>query len=217
MRRAVLKSVAASALVPQYSVERDVLAAPLLAALRQAREQLPLRSVVDLLHHAVATALTDHPLLNASFTGDQVVLHEQVNLAFIIEVPDGMVTPALMNASQLPLATLAQERLRLTKAAVAGSLTPDEMLSGTFTVSNLGPLGITRFTAMVLPPQSAVLAVGAPSPGGVLTLTLTCDHRVVDGAPAARFLSAVGDRLLPEQLARVVGVGADALVGGGVA
>ena len=155
---------------------------------------MPAASVTDLLHLAIACTLVGHPLLNAAWS-DEVVPSEAVNLAFVVEGADGMLTPSIIGADRRDLAGLAAERIRLTAAALAGRLRGEELLSGTFTVSNLGPLGIHRFRAMVLPPQAAILAVGAPDPAGRLTLTLTCDHRIVDGAPAARFLADLGARL----------------------
>ena len=195
MRRAVVRSVLASAAVPQFSVEVDIVATALLQAHRALREQLAQVSVIDLVHRATAEALVEHPGVNASFLDEAAVRHDRVNVGFIVEVADGMYAPAIANADSLALSELAAERRRLTDAALAGRLTPAELLSGTFTVSNLGPLGVHRFTAMVLPPQAGVLALGTPTPAGVLTLTLTCDHRVVDGAPAARFLHAVSHLL----------------------
>jgi pyruvate dehydrogenase E2 component (dihydrolipoamide acetyltransferase) len=195
MRRAVIRSVTASAAVPQYSVELDVDLTAVLQLRRRLRADLPRVSVTDLLHRAVAATLPEHPLLNSAFTDDGVVTHAEVNLAFIVEVGDGMLTPTIRGADRLDLAALADERVRLTAAAGAGRLTGEELLSGTFTVSNLGPLGVHRFRAMLLPPQAAILAVGAAGDDRRLTLTLTCDHRVVDGAPAARFLAALGRRL----------------------
>jgi pyruvate dehydrogenase E2 component (dihydrolipoamide acetyltransferase) len=195
MRRAVIRSVTASAAVPQFSVEIDVDA----AALRQARQELrgpvPDASVADLLHLAVARTLPRHPLLNSAHTDQGVITLGEVNLAFVVEVADGMLTPNIGRADQRDLAGLAAERVRLTDSARRGRLRGQELLGGTFTVSNLGPLGVHRFRAMVLPPQAGILAVGAPGPTGLLTLTLTCDHRVVDGAPAARFLTDLAARL----------------------
>lgn len=191
MRKAIVRTVTASAMVPQYSLSIDV---PL-AHVRTAREQATAHtagvSISDVLNSAVVRALEAHPHVNSSFTEQGIVQHSQVNLAFIVEVGDGMVGPAILDAATKSLGELASERVRLTVAAQAGSLTPAELLSGTFTISNLGTLGVHRFNAMVMPPQAAILAVGAPTHDGMLSLTLTCDHRVIDGAPGARFLAEV--------------------------
>ena len=195
MRRAVVRTVMASANVPQYSISVDVPVATVLAACNRARESTPGVSISDIINAAVVQALVAHPRVNSSFTDEGIVQHSAVNLAFIVEVADGMVAPAILDAAPRSMEELASERVRLTASALAGSLRPAELLSGTFTVSNLGPLGVHRFNAMVLPPQAAILAIGAPTEAGFISLTLTCDHRVVDGAPAARFLTEIVGRL----------------------
>ena len=149
----------------------------------------------DVNNAAVAQALVAHPNVNAMFGDNEIVQHDEVNVAFIVEVSDGMVTPVIRNAADLSMAELADERIRLTAGALTGRLTPEEMMTGTFTVSNLGPLGIHRFTAMVLPGQAAVLAVGGVNPQGFITFTVSCDHRVIDGAPAARFLNTLVEKI----------------------
>lgn len=195
MRRAVVRTVTASAAIPQFSVQYDLSVAPLTRARDQHRSAIPDLSVTDLLHGAVARTLPDHPLLNASFDERHVELHHRVNLAYVLEFADGMLTPVITDADRLTLGELVRERRRLTEAALTARIGLEELTTGTFTVSNLGPVGIHRFTAMVVPPQAAVLAVGRAGDDGRLTLTLSCDHRVVDGAPAARFLHALGRRL----------------------
>lgn len=195
MRRAVVRTVTASAAVPQYSVSVDVPVASVLAARNRVAETGARVSISDIIHAAVVRALVKHPNLNASYTDDGIVQHSAVNLAFIVEVDDGMVAPAILDAASLAIGELAAERVRLTESALGGTLRPEELLSGTFTVSNLGTLGVHRFNAMVLPPQAAILAVGAPTDGGLISLTLTCDHRAVDGAPAARFLTEIVQQL----------------------
>jgi pyruvate dehydrogenase E2 component (dihydrolipoamide acetyltransferase) len=191
MRRAVVRTVTASAGVPQYSVSVDAPVATVLAARDRARATVASASVSDVINAAVSRALVKHPGVNSSFSPEGIVTHSAVNLAFIVEVDDGMVAPAILDAASKSMMELAAERSRLTEAALAGTLRPEELLNGTFTVSNLGTLGVHRFNAMVLPPQAGILAVGAPTDGGLLSLTLTCDHRVVDGAPAARFLTEI--------------------------
>ena len=109
-------------------------------------------------------------------------------MGIAVALPDGLVAPAVLRADALSLPELAAERRRLTAAAQAGVLTPGELLSATFTVSNLGTFGVSRFRALVVPPQAAILAVGGLRPDGTVTLALSCDHRVLDGAPGAEFL-----------------------------
>jgi pyruvate dehydrogenase E2 component (dihydrolipoamide acetyltransferase) len=199
MRRSVIRTVTASQQVPQYTVEADVDARPLLALrtdlVAQGEPGGPKMSVTDLLHAAVARTLTAHPLLNASWTESATLIHERIDLAFIVEVTDGMLTPVIRHADTRTPVELATARQDLTARAQGGTLRLDELVDATFTVSNLGALGVRRFSAMVLPPQSAVLAVGAVTPDGHLGLTLTLDHRVVDGAVAARFLADLRGRL----------------------
>lgn len=204
MRRSVIRTVSASQQVPQYTVESDVDARSLLALRAELVAQGgtgPRVSVTDLIHGAVARTLTAHPLLNASWTETATIVHDRVDLAFIVEVADGMLTPVLRRADTLSAAELAGARHDLTTRSLGGALGPDELADATFTVSNLGAFGVRRFSAMVLPPQSAVLAVGAATPAGRLALTLTLDHRVVDGAVAARYLADLRGLLeAPESL-----------------
>lgn len=195
MRRAVAKTVTLSASIPQFSVQVDVPFARVRESLTDARVHVPGASISDVINAAVIDSLREHPLVNSSFTEEGIVAHDQVALSFMVESGDGLLTPVIHNADARTLAELSDERVRLTHLATAGGLTAVDLLGGTFTVSNLGPLGVHRFNALVIPGQSAILAVGAPTAEGVLTLTLSVDHRVVDGAPAARFLSAVGERL----------------------
>lgn len=195
MRRAVVRTVTASAQVPQYSVSMDLPLVELRTALERMRQVVSNASVSDVVNRAAADALRLHAQMNSSYTGEGIVRHSVVNLAFIVEVDDGMVAPAILNAGGASIVDLVQERIRLTAAALSGSLTPAELLSGTFTISNLGTLGVHRFNAMLIPPQAGILAVGAPTSNGQVSFTLTCDHRVVDGAPAARFLTEIFSQL----------------------
>jgi len=202
MRRAIIRTVAASAQVPQFSLEIEVNAAPLLALRQQVVARHPEASLTDLLHAAVGRTLAHHPLLNASWTENATVQHHRVDLAFIVEVGDGMLTPVLRDADRLGLADLALRRRALTEEARTGGLGQADLVDATFTVSSLGALGVRRFNAMVLPPQSAVLAVGSIGDDGSLVLTLTVDHRVVDGGTAGRFLRHLKNSLAePSSLA----------------
>lgn len=190
LRAAVAKTVTASAAVPQFTIDYDVNTASL-AVLRESRPF----AWSDLVTAATGRALRRHPRLNASWAQDAIIEHPSVNVGLAIALDDGLVAPAICNADQLSIAEIAAERNRLTCAARDGTLTPADLFSATFTVSNLGSLGVARFTALVLPPQAAILAVGGIRPGGALRLTLACDHRVVDGFPAAVFLRDLVARL----------------------
>jgi pyruvate dehydrogenase E2 component (dihydrolipoamide acetyltransferase) len=161
---------------------------------------LPKISVTALLVKAVAYTLRRHPWLNSSLVGDQIHLRKEINLGVAVALEAGLIVPVVRQADRKGLAALAAELDDLTARAREGRLAPADVSGGTFTLSNLGPFGVEQFTALINPPQVAILAVGAaqleavPQPDGqilarpILRLTLSADHRVVDGAVAARFL-----------------------------
>jgi pyruvate dehydrogenase E2 component (dihydrolipoamide acetyltransferase) len=160
----------------------------------------------DLLVKEVAELLADHPLLNATLTGQGIVCPPAVHMGVAVALEDGLIVPVIRDAGGRPLAELARDRVDLAAKAQAGTLTMDEVEGGTFTISNLGSFGADAFTPIVNPPQCAILGVGriADKPVAVdglvqirptMWLSLTFDHRIVDGAPAARFLQQLGDRL----------------------
>jgi pyruvate dehydrogenase E2 component (dihydrolipoamide acetyltransferase) len=184
----------ASATVPQFTIESDAdLGA--LSDLRRSLDDDARPSYADLLSAVCAQALLAHPRLNASYDEDAIVEHGEINIGLAVAVDDGLVAPAIMGADRRSLTELAAERKRLTDAANAGTLTPADLLSATFTISNLGPLGVRRFRALVVPPQAAILAVGKITDDQSISLSLSCDHRVLDGAPAALFLGDLVTRL----------------------
>lgn len=194
LRRATVKVVERSALVPQFALERPVAFGPL-QALREQRKRTGLAgSVSDMIVAACAHALRDHTDVNSSYEDGAVILHPGVHVAIAIATEDGLTVPCIHDTDLRSLADLAACRVDLDARARSGGLRPAELFDGTFTISNLGPLGIRRFQALVLPPQAAILAVGAPFDGEI-ALVLTVDHRVLDGAPAARFLGTVAERL----------------------
>ena len=188
LRRAIAKSMSASALVPQFTVEYDVPFDGVAAYRSRWKAAGHDISVADVLTAACARALRSHRQVNASWAETSILQHAEVNVGLAVALPDGLVAPAVRSADTLDLGQLAAERKRLTLAAQEGRLTPDELLSATFTISNLGTFGVSRFRALVVPPQAAILAVGAVRPDGTVALALSCDHRVLDGAPAALFL-----------------------------
>jgi pyruvate dehydrogenase E2 component (dihydrolipoamide acetyltransferase) len=194
MRQAIAKVMVASAAIPQFTIEMDV---SLRAALTwQEKEREAGRdpaSVYDVLIAGFAAGLRAHSLLNSSLSEDGIITHSDVNVGLAVAVPDGLITPAILRADELPIEGLRSERQRLTGAARAGTLTPEESLSATFTVSNLGPFGVRRFQALVVPPQVAIVAVGCIHEGHSVSLSLSCDHRVLDGVAGARFLSSARD------------------------
>lgn len=195
-----------SAGIPQFTIDRDLDARPLLELVAELRVAGEAATASDLISAACARALRRHPEMNASFDGDAVVQRGQVNLGIAIAIADGLVAPCIEAADRLTLRELAAARRRLARAAKGGRLEAAQLLNATFTISNLGPLGVRRFRALVTPPQAGILAVGAIGDGVVkgedrlelgptLSLALSCDHRAVDGAPAARFLASVSGPL----------------------
>lgn len=158
----------------------------------------------DLLVKVVATALRLHPRLNAAWQNGAIVTHDEVNIALAVATPDGLVAPVIPHADDLSLSGIARRRAEMVARAQTGKLRPDDIQSGTFTISNLGMYGVDAFTAIINSPQAAILAVGAlvdrvipvdgqPAVRPTITLTLSCDHRVVDGARGAQFLATVAE------------------------
>jgi pyruvate dehydrogenase E2 component (dihydrolipoamide acetyltransferase) len=160
----------------------------------------------DAVARAVVLSLAEHPNLNAHITGEQVRIASAIDLGVGIDTDDGLVVGVLRNAGHLGLAELSARRQAITERVRAGRADVAELQGSTFTISNLGSLGVDAFTPIINPPEVAILGVGrildqpAPAAGGItwrksMTLSLTVDHRAVDGAPAARFLAAVAGRL----------------------
>lgn len=156
----------------------------------------------DLIVKAVAAALVKHPRVNGSFAGDKFILHGQVDIGLAVALEDGLITPVLRNAAARSVGELAAEAKLLIERAKARKLTPDEYTGATFTISNLGMFDIEEFNAIINPPEAAILAVGAiiAKPvvkegaiviGQRMKLTLSCDHRIVDGATGALFLKEI--------------------------
>ncbi|MDW8325063.1 MAG: dihydrolipoamide acetyltransferase family protein [Anaerolineales bacterium] len=160
----------------------------------------------DLLVKVLAYALRRHPRLNAAWRNGTVVLNREINIGLAVAVEEGLIVPVIHNADGQTLEQLAARRRSLIERAQAGRLSPDELSGGTFTLSNLGMYGVDAFNAIVNPPQAAILAVGRiadrvvpvnghPAVLPMLTLTLSCDHRVADGARAAQFLQTLVEAL----------------------
>jgi pyruvate dehydrogenase E2 component (dihydrolipoamide acetyltransferase) len=156
-------------------------------------------SINDLVVRACAVALRANPGVNASWGGDTLLLHRHVNIGIAVPTPAGLVVPVILDADRKQLSTIAAETRELAGRARAAHLTVNEMTGGTFTVSNLGMFGIDQFTAVINPTEAAILAVGAATDVPVvrdghlvavpmMKITLTVDHRVIDGATAAAFL-----------------------------
>ena len=189
--------------VPHFFVARDVDA----TALNQARLELgpaverrgAALSHTDLLVALVARVLARHRPMNASWTGDGVRQNAEINVGIAVAVREGVVAPVIARADQATLGEIAGQREELVERARGGKLRPPDLNGATFTVSNLGMFGVDAFSAISVPPQAAILAIGRIADRVVavdgqvvirpmMTLTLSCDHRVVDGARAAEFL-----------------------------
>jgi pyruvate dehydrogenase E2 component (dihydrolipoamide acetyltransferase) len=153
----------------------------------------------DLVVMAVARTLNRHPEINVSWGEDKLLRHKSVHIGVAVALPSGLIVPVVRDANKRSAADLAHEIHRLTDAAHTGKLRPDEFSGGTFTISNLGMLDVESFTAIINPPEAAILAVGAIhqlpvvrdgqlAVGSEIKMTLSCDHRAIDGAQAAYFM-----------------------------
>jgi pyruvate dehydrogenase E2 component (dihydrolipoamide acetyltransferase) len=201
--------------VPHFFVTRDVDA----GALNEAREKLGPEiekshgvklTHSDLLVALVGRVLKNHPRVNSSWGSAGVKTNVDINVGLAMAVEDGVVAPVIAKANEATLAEIATQRRDLTERARSGKLRPADLASGTFTISNLGMFGVDAFTAIIIPPQAAILAVGAISdrvvavdgtPGvrPMMTLTLSSDHRVIDGARAAEFIRDLADAIAKPQ------------------
>jgi pyruvate dehydrogenase E2 component (dihydrolipoamide acetyltransferase) len=163
---------------------------------------------------AAGLALRRVPELNASYDGDAMILHEQVNIGLATATESGLLVPVVRNCDREPLAGIVRQVRALVERAKAGKFASDDLSGGTFTVSNLGMFPVSRFAAVINPPQAAILAVGtiralavvrdgAVVPGHEMSVTLSCDHRIIDGVLAGRFLREL-KTLLERPLALVV-------------
>ena len=211
MRKTIARRLTeAKQTVPHFYLHVDLDPAPLLLLRERINEELaegagdgvPATkvSVTDLLIKACALALLRVPECNASFTPEAILVHKRVDISVAVAVPDGLLTPVVRNADQKTVAAIAREVRDLAARARAKKLRPEEMQNGTFSISNLGMFGIDDFAAVINPPEGAILAVGqvrdepvvkdgAVVAGKRLGATLSCDHRVVDGAVGAAFLA----------------------------
>jgi len=163
-------------------------------------------SYTALLAKLVATALTEHPLMNSTFSGNQIKVFEEVNIGVAVATEKGLVVPVMHNADETSLQDVSSSLRNLVQRARQGKLVKEEMSGGTFTITNLGMFGVDTFTPIINPPEAAILGVGriVEKPvvvDGKITiepmaqLSLSFDHRIVDGVPAASFLSRVKELL----------------------
>jgi pyruvate dehydrogenase E2 component (dihydrolipoamide acetyltransferase) len=207
MRRTIARRLSESKqTVPHFYLTIDVDAEPIVNARAQINAELEADgekvSVNDLILKAVAIALRRVPEANASFAGDSIHYHQVVDISVAVAIPDGLVTPVVRDADRKGIREIANEVRELAARAKNKKLTPEEMQNGTFSVSNLGMYGIEDFSAVINPPEGAILAVGVVRdepvvkgdqivPGKRMRMTMSCDHRVIDGALGARWLAAL--------------------------
>lgn len=195
--------------VPHFFVSREIEA----TALTEYRERVVAEvershqvriTHTDLLVALVARVLLKHPRLNASWSGEGILLHDHVNMGIAIAVNDGVVAAVIPNAHTASLAEISVQRRDVAERARAGKLRPADIADATFTLSNLGMYQVDQFSAIITSPQAAILAVGRiadrvvavqgqPAVRPMMTLTVSCDHRVADGARAALFLSDLAE------------------------
>ncbi len=161
----------------------------------------------DLIAHALIQALKRHPDLNSHFLGDRIARFEEVHLGVAVDTPRGLMVPVLRSVCSKSLEDLSVGIKELVQSCIEGTVLPDQLSGGTFTLTNLGMLGVDHFTPVINPPEAAILGVGGISLKSVrgedgqittaecITLSLTIDHQAVDGAPAARFLKDLVDTL----------------------
>ncbi len=209
MRKAIARRLtAAKALAPHFylTIECDI------GALMQARARLNERSpkgegayklsVNDFVVKAAAQALLKHPEVNASWTEAAILRHHHADIGIAVDLNPGLITPILFRAESKGLVEISSEAKELAERAREKKLKPQEYEGGSFSISNLGMFGIREFTAIINPPQSAILAIGAAEERVVaregkaatammMNVTMSCDHRVIDGAMGARFLQTL--------------------------
>ncbi|MDI1451929.1 dihydrolipoamide acetyltransferase family protein, partial [Polyangium sp. 6x1] len=213
MRKAIARRLVESKqTVPHFYLTIDVDADPLNALREQINAELAAAaepgkdatkiSLNDLLVKACAIALRRVPECNAQYSPDAILVHRRVDISVAVAVSEGLVTPVVRDADKKSVTAIAAEIRDLAGRAKAKKLKPEEMANGTFSISNLGMYGIDEFSAVINPPEGAILAVGqvrrepvvkgdAVVPGRRLAMTLSCDHRVIDGAVGATFLKAL--------------------------
>ena len=197
-RRAVARAMSASAAVPQFPVSDDMDITAACRALDSLRSSVPEATLTDLMIAAVAATLRRHPMFNSWYDGGRRIEFTDVNINIAVDGPDGVVAPVLRRAGARSLPDLIGARRSLIERVRNRQLVPDDLVGGTFTVSNLGALGASAVAPMIVTPQVAVLGVGRgrAAPGATMvTMTLVSDHRAVDGADAARFLAGLSEAL----------------------
>jgi pyruvate dehydrogenase E2 component (dihydrolipoamide acetyltransferase) len=197
---------------PHFYLFREVNVSRLVSWREQANKRAGVRiTYTDLLVKLVAAGLSRHPRVNASWRDGAIVRNDDINIGLAVAVEDGLIVPVIHRADTLGLAEIASRREDVVSRGQAGKLKPADIQGGGFTISNLGMYGVDAFNAIVNPPQAAILAVGRiadrvvavdgqPAVEPTMILTLSCDHRALDGARSAQFLGALAE-LIEEPLA----------------
>jgi pyruvate dehydrogenase E2 component (dihydrolipoamide acetyltransferase) len=203
VRRTIAKRLVQSkGPVPHFYLTVDVAMDRVWDAYRALRDQKSTISINDIVVKATALALRQHPEINASFGGDHIKTFTRVHIGMAVALDEGLITPVLRDADIKPLEEISEEARTLVERARARKLQPNEYTGATFSISNLGMMGIEEFSAIINPPEAAILAVGAVrqvpvvvdgelTVGWRMKLTLSVDHRVADGAAGARFLQTL--------------------------
>ena len=215
MRRTIAKRLVESiSSIPHFFLTVDCDVTNLLALREQINEIEGVKtSVNDFIVRAAALALRHHPGVNASFGEDAITQHGEVHIGIAVSTPEGLITPVVRNADRKRVTEITTEVRALAERAKNRKLKPDEYQGSTFTISNLGAWGIEEFTAIINPPNAAILAIGAASPQAVVVdrlvvirdrmkITMSCDHRVIDGVAGAEYLRTLRQYL--EQPVRLV-------------
>ena len=206
MRRTIARRLTESMqTIPHYYLTIDVDIAPLADARKAMNAELEAAgkkvSLNDLIIKAAAVALRRVPEVNASWMDKEIHFHQVVDISIAVAVDDGLMTPVLRDADRKGVSQIAEEVRNLAERARERKLQPEDMSNGTFSISNLGMFGIEEFTAVINPPEGAILAVGTIRnepvvqddeivPGRRMRFTMSCDHRIIDGATGAKFMSA---------------------------
>jgi pyruvate dehydrogenase E2 component (dihydrolipoamide acetyltransferase) len=208
MQRAVSNNMVATMAAPEFRVSRDIVMDNFDALYQKVKPKGV--SVSAMLAKAVALAIEKHPIINSAFSpenGGSILYKKDINIAMAVAIEGGLLTPTLTYANERSVVDLAEHWKELVDKAKKGTLAPSEYNSGTFTISNMGMLGVTHFGALLPPGQGGILAIGGtqemivPDSQAVLgmkkvkkmTVTLTCDHRQIYGADAANFLSTLAN------------------------
>ena len=209
MRKVIARRLTeARSTIPQFYVSMDIEIDAMIALLATLNAKSPpkdapgsyLVTINDMVIKAAAATLRKVPAINASWTGDAMVLYDDIDISVAVSIPDGLITPIIRHADHKGLSTISREMKDLAGRARAGKLKPEEFQGGGFSISNMGMFGVSAFTAIVNPPQAAILAVAAGTKrpivnkdgelavATVMTCTLSVDHRVADGAMGANWM-----------------------------